>query len=107
MGHRILNVTLVLLFFLSIVTLAISADNETTTPYGDYCKDCSTYGTCKKVLPPEKAVNSLKQYYKARGYRVGTVSHKGRFIEAVIYKNKKPVDKILLDRKTGRLRSMY
>jgi hypothetical protein len=42
-----------------------------------------------------------------RGYQVGHVRHKGRFIEAEIYDRNRLVDKVLFDRKTGRIRSVY
>ena len=41
-----------------------------------------------------------------RGYSLGNVSHKGRFIEAEVLDNNKQVDKVIFDRKTGRIRSM-
>ena len=50
---------------------------------------------------------ALDRYYRDKGYRVGTIYHKGRFIEAEIFKNNREVDKVLFDRKTGRLRSIY
>lgn len=83
------------------------ADNGKVTPYGDYCRDCGSYGTCKEILSPHEALNALSGYYREKGYQVGTIRHKGRFIEADIYKNEKQVDKVLFDRKTGRVRSVY
>ncbi|MDP2157774.1 MAG: hypothetical protein Q8K68_08715 [Nitrospirota bacterium] len=77
------------------------------TPYGGYCKDCAVYGACKEAIPPHEAIQSLSKYYKERGYRLGNVVHKGRFIEAQVLQNSKQVDKVIFDRKTGRLRSMY
>jgi hypothetical protein len=52
-------------------------------------------------------VIALNRYYSERGYRVGTIYHKGRFIEAEIFKHNRRVDVVLFDRKTGRLRSIY
>lgn len=83
------------------------ADEENVTPYGDYCRDCATYGICKDVIPQKEAIKSLDKYYRDKGYRVGAVFHKGRFIEAIIFKERRQVDKVLFDRKTGRLRSVY
>jgi hypothetical protein len=86
---------------------AVFAGGGGVTPYGDYCKDCTIYGTCKQIITPGDAVNALVRYYRLKGYRVGTIYHKGRFIEAEIFKNNTKVDKVLFDRKTGRLRSIY
>jgi hypothetical protein len=82
-------------------------DYDKITPYGDYCKDCKTYGVCKTILSPNKASSALIEHYRNKGYTVGKVRHKGRFIEADIYKDNLHVDKVLFDRKTGRLRSIY
>lgn len=99
--------TIFITIFLFLLATIAHAGEKKVTPYGDYCKECSTYGTCKDVLSPKEALNSLNKYYKKRGYKVGKVHHKGRFIEADIHKNNKQVDKVLFDRKTGRLRSIY
>lgn len=98
-------VFMVALFF-SAVTFS-HADENRTTPYGDYCRDCSQYGTCREVLSPDEAMHALQKYYAEKGYRVGRIHHKGRFIEADIYRERRQVDKVLFDRKTGRLRSIY
>lgn len=80
---------------------------DTVTPYGDYCKECTNYGTCKNPLPPKEAIVAIETYYRHKGYAVGKVQHKGRFIEAEIYEGNRLVDKVLFDRKTGRIRSIY
>jgi len=99
------------IFFITVLIFSMSflayAEENNVTPYGDYCRDCTIYGTCKEVIPPGVAVIALDRYYRARGYRVGAIFHKGRFIEAEIFKNNRRVDVVLFDRKTGRLRSIY
>ena len=91
--------------FLS-ASVSAGAGTDMVTPYGDYCSKCTTYGTCKAPLPPVEAISAIKQYYMDRGYQVGHVRHKGRFIEAEIYDGNKRIDKVLFDRKTGRIRSV-
>ncbi len=95
------------LFFLLAIALSAYSDEKNVTPYGDYCKGCSSYGTCRNVLSPKKALNLLNGYYEEKGYSVRKAHHVGRFIEADIYKHDKQVDKVIFDRKTGRLRSAY
>ena len=90
-----------------VTSILAYAEENNVTPYGDYCKDCTIYGTCKEVISPKLAMVALDRYYREKGYRVGAFYHKGRFIEAVIFKNDRRVDVILFDRKTGRLRSIY
>jgi len=97
--------TFIAALFLS-VSVSASAGEYLVTPYGDYCSKCATYGACKVPLPPVEAIAEIEQYYMDRGYTVGRVRHKGRFIEAEIYDNNKLVDKVLFDRKTGRIRSV-
>jgi len=94
------------IFLLTVITVSQS-DERGVTPYGDYCRDCTIYGVCKDILSLRESLHALNKYYEGRGYRVGNVFQKGRFIEAEIYKNDRQVDKVLFDRKTGRLRSVY
>lgn len=84
-----------------------AADDKQITPYGGYCKDCAVYGSCRETIPPHQAIQSLRKYYEERGYRLGSVAHKGRMIEAEVLRNNKQVDKVIFDRKTGRIRSIY
>jgi hypothetical protein len=91
--------------FLSMGLSAFAGDGM-VTPYGDYCKKCTTYGTCKDPLPPGEAIAALEQYYREKGLTVGKVQHRGRFIKAEIYEGNRLVDKVLFDRKTGRIRSI-
>lgn len=77
------------------------------TPYGDYCRDCAAYGYCKKLVSQQEAVKSIENYYKGKKCTVRDVVHKGRFVEAAVYSNGVLVDRVVFDRKTGRLRSIY
>jgi hypothetical protein len=89
-----------------LISVSAHAGEGMVTPYGDYCSKCTTYGTCKAPLPPLEAIAAIEQYYMDKGYKVGHVRHKGRFIEAEIYDRNRLVDKVLFDRKTGRIRSV-
>ncbi len=91
---------------LTAANLPAAAESQ-VTPYGDYCRDCTIYGVCREPISPQEAVQSLRRHYEARGYRLGIVLHRGRFIEAEIFRNGRLADKVLFDRKTGRVRSMY
>jgi hypothetical protein len=94
--------------FLSISLTAVAhAERRHVTPYGDYCKEYSVYGICRDALPPDEALLALAKYYRAKGCRVLIVQHQGRFIVADVYRKQQQVDKIVFDRKTGRLRSIY
>ena len=105
--HTIIKRSALTASFLLAAASFSSAGEGPVTPYGAYCKDCAVYGSCKESIPPREALQSLRKYYEERGYRLGAVAHKGRFIEAEVLQNSKQVDKVLFDRKTGRIRSMY
>jgi len=101
------KVSLIIFIALSAASAA-AAGEKNITPYGDYSKDSESYGACTKdVISEDKAVKALNKYYEKRGYTVKAVQHKGRFIKADIFKDDKQVDKVIFDRKSGRLRSMY
>ncbi len=102
----IVKVFLGISVLLTAFGIAYAGDNR-VTPYGDYCKWCGTYGTCRTAMTPEEADKAIEEYYQQKGYRVGGSYHKGRFIEVYIFKDDILVDKVLFDRKTGRLRSLY
>lgn len=77
------------------------------TPYGVSCPLCGEYGYCKKEVKHEEAVKALEKYYKEKGMTVAITKKEGRFIEANVYKGKDIVDRVVLDCKTGKIRSIY
>ena len=83
------------------------AQEKGITPYGVSCPLCGEYGYCKKEVKHEEAVRALEKYYKGKGMTVAITKKEGRFIEADIYKGKDIVDKVVLDCKTGKIRSTY
>jgi hypothetical protein len=93
---------------ISIISLSPAyAEKGGITPYGDYCDECTTYGKCKNPLTMKQAITSIEQYYKEKGYSVKNHRQKGRFVEAEIYNENKLIDKVLFDRHTGRIRSVF
>lgn len=91
----------------AITLIVVYATSEGVTPYGDYSQWCSAYGICKEDLGPQEAENIMGRYFASKGLTAANIRHKGRFIEADIYKGNRPFDKVLFDRKTGRIRSTY
>jgi len=104
--HIITRAALTAAILLSAGSLS-SAGEGPVTPYGGYCRECAVYGSCKEAISPGDAIHALRKYYEERGYSLGNVRHKGRFIEAEVLQNSRQVDKVLFDRKTGRIRSIY
>jgi hypothetical protein len=106
--------TLFILCALFIVTSVVYAEEKQQqqqqqqqqqfTPFGASCPSCDTYGYCKKTLTYKQAEQNLEAYYAQKGLDVVIVKKSGRFLEADVYKKDKIVEKVILDRKTGRIR---
>jgi hypothetical protein len=77
------------------------------TPYGDFCPRCTNYGMCRSELSRHDAVLAIESYFSNRGFAIGNVEGRGRFIKVEIFKGERLVDRIIFDRRTGRLRSIY
>lgn len=80
---------------------------EHNTPYGNYQEWCGAYGVCKDDMSPKDAETVITRYFSSKGLRVGRIQHRGRFVEAEVYRNGRMTDRIIFDRKTGRMRSAY
>ena len=77
------------------------------TPYGDFCRQCTKYGTCKSSMTHDEAKKAMLDYYHRKGLAVEIENKKGRFIKAKVKDRDNVVDVIIFDRKTGRVRSTY
>jgi hypothetical protein len=78
------------------------------TPYGDFCPRCTFYGVGRRPVQYHEAMEALKDYFDHKGLHVGNVDMRGRFVRADIFMvNGTMVDKIIFDRRTGRIRSIY
>lgn len=85
---------------------AFGGQSYEQTPYGDYCNACS-YGVCQELLSTEKSIEAIEGYYREKNAEIGRLEERGRFIEVEITKGGRQVDRIIFDRKTGRMRSVY
>lgn len=86
----------------------VYAAQEGVAQYGDYTQWwCTVYGTRTKEIGPTEAEQFIEKYFASKGLTAAHINHKGRFVEAEIYKNGRRLDVILFDRKTGRMRSTY
>jgi hypothetical protein len=98
----------VFILFASLLSVAYSeSSGDEITPYGAYCPLCGEYGYCTKQPTKKETADALKSYYSKRGLKVVLIKQDGRFAEAEVYKDGELVDKILLDCRTGRIRSIY
>ena len=84
-----LNTILITTVYLTVGLSAHGVGNA-VTPYGDYCGYCATYGTCKSTLPLEEAISAIETYYREKGYRLGRIRHRERFIEVEYFPGQQP-----------------
>jgi len=80
---------------------------KAVAPYGDFCTLCSKYGMGRRAVPHDEAINALVHYFASRGLLVRNIREGVRFMKADIYKGDDLVDRIVFDRVTGRIRSIY
>lgn len=78
---------------------------QTITPYGATCK--GGYGMLREHMAIPEAVRAMNDYFEKKGLTVAIIDHWSRFIMADIYDGATIVDRIIMDRKTGRMRSTY
>jgi hypothetical protein len=109
MKHKIDLILVLTLSFLLTGTPVVSAGHSKKhiTPYGDFCTKTSHYGIHHDVLDNKKAKKALKHYYGSKGLDIEVTDIKGRFLKVLVKDNGKVVDKVIFDRRTGRIRSVY
>ena len=94
------------MFYFSSLTVA-GAENP--SPRGGYKKGAETgYGEKRPVTTIEEAREALTEYFAEKDVKIGEVREQILFFEAEIRdKNNDLVDKVIVDKRTGRIRSTY
>jgi hypothetical protein len=59
------------------------------------------------MLTSQEVEKALRHYYGEKGLDFEIVKRRGRFVEVLIKDKNTVVDKVVFDRHTGRLRSIY
>lgn len=77
------------------------------TPYGDFCPRCTLYGVGREPVGHGKAVAAMRAYFANKGCTIGNIQGGGRFLKVDVYRNGVLIDRIIFDRRTGRIRSIY
>ena len=105
------NAALFSLFLMMFYFSSLSfADAENASPYGDYKKGAAQtgYGEKKPVNTIEEAREALTEYFAKQDVKIGEIREQILFFEAEIRdKNNNLVDKVIVDKRTGRIRSTY
>jgi hypothetical protein len=83
---------------------------EDASPYGGYKKgpEETGYGEKRPVTTVEEARKALTEYFKKKDVKIGEIREQELFFEAEIRdKGNNLVDKVIVDKRTGRIRSTY
>ena len=66
------------------------------------------YGEKKEVLTQGDAEKILRQYFAKKNVTIGEIREKELYFEAEVRdKDNKVIDKVIVDKRTGRIRSIY
>ena len=107
---------ILLLLIVFIATLIVLPDNAQAMngwrdgryPYGDYCPMQGWYGAKKPVKTAKEAKKILQEYFKNEPVLIGNIKEREWFFEADIRdENNKLLDIVIVDKRTGRIRSTY
>jgi hypothetical protein len=101
-----IRLAIVIVFMFGLIPDAFAFE-EGITPYGDFCPACTRYGICKEDLSHKEAVSAIRSYFMNKHLLIRDVKERGRFIMVDVYRGHTLVDRVLFDRRTGRLRSIY
>lgn len=80
------------------------------SPYGSYHYGprWGWYGAKREVKTTNEARKILEQYFENEDFFIGDVKENGRFFRAEIRdRNKILIDRVIIDKRTGRIRSIY
>jgi hypothetical protein len=97
---------------LSVPTVAYAQgcrDGWSGRPYGDYCRGrWGRYGAKDPVKTAQDARKRLEEYYAEDDVVVGNITEHDLNFEAKIEnRNGEFVDRVIIDKRSGRIRSMY
>ena len=75
-------------------------------PYGG--SQSGVYGEKKTVTTPGEARKLLRKYFSNKNVKIGAIRETDLYFEAEIRdRNNNLIDKVIVDKRTGRIRSIY
>lgn len=79
---------------------------NTRSPYGH--SKSSTYGEKKTVTTAGEAEDILQKYFSGKEVTIGKIREKKLYFEAdILDKDKKKIDSVIINKRSGRIRSIY
>lgn len=97
----IVTITLGVLLFTS---LSYGEERRSVIQYGNTC--VTVFGNRPESMGLNKAISALDTFFEERGFTTKIVNHSHRFLRVNVYKDGELVDSIIMDIRTGRLRSV-
>jgi hypothetical protein len=79
-------------------------------PYGGYCQGpgWGRYGARQQIRTAQDARAYLTKFFEDQDVVIGSITERGRFFAAdILDKDKNIVDRVIIDKRTGRIRSLY
>jgi hypothetical protein len=88
-------------------TITFAADKQGEKyPYGG--SQNGTYGQKKEVSSVDDAKKVLTEYFSKKEVKIGEIKEKKLYFEAhILDKNDNLIDIVIIDKRTGRIRSIY
>jgi hypothetical protein len=89
---------------------AMNGHGEGPHPYGGYCRGprWGWYGAKTPVRTERDARERLEKYFEGQDVVIGEISQRGMHFHAEIRDHGDTVvDRVIIDRRTGRIRSLY
>ncbi len=89
--------------------VAFAMDGWWDGPFGGYCRgpEWGWYGARKQVKTAQEARRLVQEYFVNEDIRVGKVTDRQNFFEVDINdKNDSLIDVVIVDKRTGRIRSI-
>jgi hypothetical protein len=103
---KIFSITLALALGLAMVSSPALAGERAI--YRVAAAEEKDYGEKKPVTTEKEARAALEEYYTGKEIEVGEITEKELYFEAEILDAKgKITDKVIIDKRTGRVRSIY
>ncbi len=101
--------TISLILFMTFMMPSLLYSKE-RHPYGTYCpcKERGWYGERRPVMTEKEAVKLIKDFYRESNVMVGDIKKRRHFFKVeILNKDGELIDIIIIDRRTGRMRSIY
>lgn len=79
-------------------------------PYGGYCQGprWGWYGARRPVRTKDEARRHLEKFFEEEDVVIGPITTRGRhFLADILGKDDELLDRVIIDRRTGRIRSLY